>query len=222
MTVTSANKSPALHLMMGGTFDPVHVGHLRMAIELREHFAASHIHLVPCHVPPHRDTPGASSADRVRMLQAAVADEVGLVVDERELRRDAPSYTADTLADLRRELGESQPLALVLGTDAFAGIDRWHQPEAVLERAHLIVIDRPGYPLPEDGLARRWVHEHGVNDVSELKSRERGAVLQLRLSLLDISATDVRERIASGRSPRYLVPDPVWQYIRERGLYRQG
>lgn len=220
MTVTSVSDDPPLHLMMGGTFDPVHIGHLRMAIELREQLGASEVHLVPCHIPPHRSTPGATSDDRLRMLEAAVKGEAGLCVDDRELRREAPSYTVDTLLELRRELGETSALALILGTDAFAGIDRWHRPEAILDLAHLIVIDRPGYRLPQGSVAERWVRDHGVKTPAGLKSVERGRLLTMQLSLLEVSATDVRKRIASGRSPRYLVPDPVWDYIRDKGLYR--
>jgi len=142
-----------LHVLLGGTFDPVHNGHLRMAVELHELLDGARIHLMPCHRPPHREQPGASGIDRLTMLKAAVESEPGLCVDDREIRQDRVSYTAETLRQFRREHGDETPLAIVTGSDAFNSFDQWHEWMQIPEFAHIIVVNRPGYPLaPERAL----------------------------------------------------------------------
>lgn len=210
-----------LHIMMGGTFDPVHNGHLRVAVELRELLGARQLHLLPSHVPPHREQPGASAEQRLAMLRLAVSGEPGLVVDERELRRGATSYTVDTLRTLREELGPQAPIALVLGMDAFAGLPQWHEAEAIPRLAHVIVVARPDYPLDERHEAVQWLRAHEVEDAARLESRPAGYILLARPPLLTISATDIRGRVAAGRSVRYLLPEAVQEYIVQHGLYQQ-
>lgn len=214
-----------LHLMFGGTFDPVHHGHLRMAVELREAVQRetgqrSRIHLVPCHVPPHRESPGAQAQQRLEMLAAAVDQEPGLSIDRRELERPDPSYSVMTLAQLRDELGPETPLAMAIGTDSFASIDRWHRWEDIAQLAHIVVIDRPGYAIEPGTKAGQLLSLNKAASFSELLSAPSGRILPLSLSLLDISATDIRARIATGRSARYLLPDTVWRYIRDHALYQ--
>ena len=213
-----------LHLMFGGTFDPIHNGHLRMAVELREAVEIDTscqptIHLVPSHVPPHRGIPGASADQRLQMLVAAVKGEPGLEIDRRELRRVEPSYSVDTLMQLRDELGPEVPLAMAVGTDSFATIDCWHQWSKIIQLAHIIVIERPGYNLASGTEASNLLSLRRAGTVTELLAAPGGRVLPLSLSLLDISATDIRARIAAGRSPRYLLPDAVWGYISDHSLY---
>lgn len=211
-----------MHVIYGGTFDPVHHGHLRLAVELKERLGVSGIAMVPCHIPPHREAPGTSSAQRLRLLELAVSGEPGLHVDDREVVRGGASFTADTLRQLRATLGEREPLAMVVGTDAFAGFDRWRDWQAIPDIAHIIVIDRPGPGLPSDSVPARLLAERRVASVAELHHRPSGGCLWLDLPLLDISATGIRERIRTGRSPRYLLPDVVWEAIRRDGLYGAG
>lgn len=203
---------------MGGTFDPVHHGHLRMALELRERLGPAQIHMVPCQIPPHRAQPGASGEQRLAMLRAALAGEAGVVADDRELRQPGPSYTVDTLRRWRAEIGPDAPLAVMLGTDAFAGLDQWSRWEDIPELAHIIVVERPGYAVPNNSGAGRLMAERAVAREA-LWSRSCGCIWKTRLSRLDIAATDIRDRIGQGLSPRFLVPDAVWHYIREEGLY---
>lgn len=222
--VTGAAGGEVLHLMFGGTFDPVHNGHLRMAVELREvverHTSRqASIHLVPSHVPPHRDVPGADAQQRLQMLIAAIDGEPGLEIDQRELQRDRPSYSVDTLAELRNELGPHAPLAMAVGADSFATLDRWHRWSNISELAHIIVIERPGYRIDPGTEAGKLLSLGKADSVTELFSAPAGRVLTLGLSLLEISATDIRARIATGRSPRYLLPDAVWHYICDHSLY---
>lgn len=209
-----------MKVILGGTFDPIHHAHLRTAIELRELLDIEAVTLVPSHIPPHRDEPGATPEQRLSMLRVAVEGEPGLQVDERELARNTPSYTVDTLAGLRAELGEDVPLAMVVGTDSFASIDRWHQWERLLILAHIIVVQRPGYDIPETGVAGRLLAENAETTADTLKQLPAGRVWPVTLPLLDIAATAIRDHIRKGRSPRYLLPDDVLAVIRESGLYR--
>lgn len=208
-----------MHLIFGGTFDPIHHGHLRLAVELKEQLAVERVALVPCHIPPHRAQPGATSVDRLRLLSLAVADEPGLAVDNRELAREGASYTADTLRQLREELGPQVPIAMVVGTDAFATFDRWRDWRSIPGLAHIIVVDRPGAELSPDSEASALLRSRGVSSARQLHEQPYGLMLSLAPPLLDISATGIRERIVQGRSPRYLLPESVWLEIRARGLY---
>lgn len=208
-----------MHLIFGGTFDPIHHGHLRLAVELREHFDLARIALLPAHIPPHREQPGATSAERLRLLELAIEGEPGLLVDDRELGREGASYTADTLRQLRHELGEGAPLAMVVGTDAFAAFDQWHEWQAIPSLAHIIVVSRPGSELAPDSEAARLLAARAAENPSQLSTQPAGLCLALDLPLLAISATGIRARIRAGRSPRYLLPDRVWREIQRKQLY---
>jgi nicotinate-nucleotide adenylyltransferase len=210
---------PRAIALLGGTFDPVHIGHLRAAIELREQFALDAVRLVPAHVPPHRATPSVDSAARRRMVELAIADEPGLALDDRELLRGGPSYSIDTLIETRAEVGNACAVALALGEDAFAALDTWHRWRELLDHAHLVVMRRPRARLPQQGPVAELLQAHGA-PATALRDRAHGAIVMLPLPPLTVSATAIRRVIAEGRSPRYLLPDPVWHYIREHGLYR--
>ena len=208
-----------MHVIYGGTFDPVHHGHLRLAVEICDRLGVGSVSLVPCHIPPHRGQTGASADQRLAMLRLAVAEEPQLQIDDRELSREGASYTADTLRQLRAELGPKEPLAMVVGTDAFASFDQWREWQQIPELAHVIVVRRPGPALDPSGKPAQLLAERSVAGPEALHRSPSGAILQLDPPLLDISATGIRERIGDGRSPRYLLPDRVWWEIRRQGLY---
>jgi nicotinate-nucleotide adenylyltransferase len=216
---------PAPIALLGGTFDPVHYGHLRFADAVRRALGLSEVRLVPARDPPHRDSPMASAADRLAMLKLAVTEVPGLVVDDRELRRDGKSYTVDTLAGLRRDYPD-RPLLLLLGADAFRGLPSWHRWRELFDLAHLVVVERPGVdleaalPAPLPAILRERV----VAEPAILFWRPAGAILRQPIAPLDVSATAIREHIAGGAGGaemnRGLLPPAVLAYIDLHHLYR--
>ena len=206
--------------ILGGTFDPIHHGHLRLAIEMAEALDLAEVRLVPLYLPPHREPPTAPPALRLRMLDAAVADTPPLRVDDRELRRARVSYTVESLAELRGDL-PGRPLCLILGMDAFAGLEDWQRWREIIGLAHLAVAERPGSALSPSSPIQDVIDRHGVTDPSDLHRREAGCLLIRDVPALDISASAIRARIAAGRSPRHLLPDAVLDLIERNSLYRK-
>jgi len=203
----------------GGTFDPVHFGHLRTAWEVGDRLGLDEVRMLPARQPPHRDPPVAAPEQRREMLIRALAGQDRLRLDETELRRDGPSWMVDTLTALRARFGARTPLILVLGEDAFLGLPRWREPERILAQAHLAVMTRPGWGLPETGRAAEWLRERRTDRVRDLQDAPGGRIFPLEVTRLDISATRIRQLVAAGRQPRYLVPEAVLAYIEAQGLY---
>lgn len=208
--------------MLGGTFDPIHVGHLRSAVEVLAVLSLDQLHMIPAQQPPLRDKPQVSAQQRLALLKAGIGDTPGLVADGRELQRAGPSYSADTLAELRAEYGGQARLVMILGYDAFLRLAEWYQPERLFELAHLVVIARPGYSEPLPAILTELVEHRRVDSVETLMQRPGGGYLPLELpSLMAISATYIRECLARHKSVRYLLPASVEQAIEQDGLYRQ-
>jgi len=207
--------------ILGGTFDPIHHGHLRMAQEVLDATPMAELRLVPCHIPPHRDHPGASANDRVKLLQIALTQgDPRLQIDTRELDRTGPSYMVDTLLSFRETLGENVSLALILGVDAAQGLPTWSRWTQLTTLAHLIILGRPGYapawPVGlEEHLRGRW-RQHP----EELLKQPQGLAIELPVTQLDISASKIRSLLEQGQSAAYLTPEPVLAEIQRLGLYR--
>jgi nicotinate-nucleotide adenylyltransferase len=207
--------------ILGGTFDPVHNAHLRVAWEAAEMLDAE-VRLIPANVPPHRDQPIASARERAAILRAALAGQDRLALDERELRRDGPSWTIDTLIELREEIGAERPLVLLIGADAFLGLPLWHRWGELFEHAHIGVLTRPGHEiatLPTE--LRIKVASRRCADAGALASAPAGRVLPMPVTPLEISATLIRDVLASGGEPRYLLPDAVIEDPRLLAPYRR-
>jgi nicotinate-nucleotide adenylyltransferase len=204
--------------ILGGTFDPVHIGHLCVAWEASELLDAE-VHLLPASVPPHRPPPIASVDQRVAMLRAALAGQDRLQLDLRELERTGPSYSVDTLEALRAEHGE-RPLVLLMGADAFAGLPTWHRWEQLFGLAHLGVFARPGFQPTWPAALESAVDGRLADVGGDWRDRPAGCVLQLDVTPLEISATRIRHLLASGRSPRYLLPDRMFDLPGLLDVYR--
>ena len=205
--------------IFGGTFDPVHIGHLRIALEIKQQLALDDMRLLPCYLPPHRPAPGASAAQRVEMLAIALQGCPDLHMDTRELQRDKPSYTYDTLCELRAEVGEQTSLCLCMGMDSFATLDSWHNWELLLQLAHIVVVARPGWAQPTTGVLAELMQLKRA-EVASIRQQDAGAIVMLEQRLLPISATGIRAQINAGGSPQFLVPDEVWNFIRRHQLYQ--
>jgi nicotinate-nucleotide adenylyltransferase len=211
--------------IFGGTFDPVHYGHLRAAAEVRDALDLMELRLVPARDPPHRGTPSATAAHRVEMLKLALAEFPQLAIDTREIDRIGKSYTVDTLRELRNEQPD-RPLVLVVGADAFAGLPQWHRWRELPRLAHIAVVTRPGTRL-EDALhgplAELWQNRHRESKV-QLETAPAGAILTVPVTPQPISATAIRAALAQGRKEiaqvRGLLPAAVLAYIDHHQLYR--
>ena len=201
--------------VFGGTFDPVHNGHLRIALDALEALHLDHVRLIPLSQAVHREQPTTPAALRLEMLQAATAGRADLVVDERELRRDGPSYTIDTLRSLRADL-PGRALCLLLGGDAFNGFASWRDPSGILELANIAILERPGEQGPEDAAARQ-IFEH--RRVGRLGTAPAGQIVECLVTQLDIASSDIRQRLAAGRSADFLVPERVLSVIKAHRLY---
>jgi nicotinate-nucleotide adenylyltransferase len=215
--------TPTLPLMafFGGTFDPIHYGHLRPLEQLAKEIALQQIILLPNHVPPHRPQPQASAQQRLEMVRLAVANHPHWRVDDRELQVVRPSYTIDTLNALRNEYGPQQPLAFIIGQDSLLNLSSWHRWQELLAVSHLIVLARPGYqqPLPEH--LQQWLQGHQTFSAAALTATPCGNIYLADTALWDIAATTLRQRFKQGLSCHDLLPEPVECYIKTQGLYRR-
>ncbi|MBI5450938.1 MAG: nicotinate-nucleotide adenylyltransferase [Gammaproteobacteria bacterium] len=204
--------------VLGGTFDPVHYGHLRPALEVMQRCGLDELRLLPCGVPAHRAPPLASAAQRLAMLQRAIAGQPGFIIDTRELERPGPSYMVPTLLSLHQSYPDDT-LCLVLGEDAYHGLPSWHQWQRLFELSHLLVMQRPGSPLQHSTELAGRERRHRIADAGALRQMPAGGVLHCAVTQLGISASTIRHMFEQGERPRYLMPDPVIEYITSQGLY---
>lgn len=206
--------------VLGGTFDPVHNGHINLALSCHRHFGLDEVRLIPVNIPAHRPQPLASSDQRLTMLKLAIKDHAQLTIDERELHRQGISYTIDSLKSLRAELG-SQAICIILGMDAFQAFHTWHQWRLILDYAHIIVADRPGN---ESGLKqaelKSLVTERATDNISILQQIPAGSILKIDLPMLDVSASQIRSLISDNKETSHLLPVSVNDYIQSNKLYK--
>ncbi|MGH8751190.1 MAG: nicotinate-nucleotide adenylyltransferase [Burkholderiales bacterium] len=205
--------------ILGGTFDPVHYGHLALATAAAEQLKLSEVRLIPIGTPPHRAAPVASSQARVDMLRLALADKPRLRLDEREIARSGPSYTVDTLHELRRETGAARALVLLLGADAFAGLATWHRWQELFALAHIAVAQRPGTTLKNLPPVLARVFEKRRAQTPQAAS---GNIVVVEITPQDIAASNIRARLAAGKDAHDLLPATVLDYIRTNHLYTGG
>jgi len=206
--------------VLGGTFDPIHFGHLRPSLDVLQALDLREVRFIPLKVAVHRTQPLASPDLRLAMVRAALEGQTGFAVDERELGRAGRSYSYDTLVSLRREIGDREPICLLAGADAFRDFPSWRRPEGILELAHLVVLSRPGAEAAHDPSLTRWVAPRLADRPADLKGSPGGRILFQPVTQLGISATAIRRLVVRGLSPRFLLPDKVLAIIEREGLYR--
>jgi nicotinate-nucleotide adenylyltransferase len=204
--------------IFGGTFDPVHYGHLRTAFELLQALDLGEVRFIPAGQPPHRGAPSCGARHRLAMVRAAIADQPGFTVDDREVRSEEPSWTVTTLRAIRAEAPE-RPLCLIIGMDAFRGFTQWREWREIPTLAHLVIARRPGASDLGPGDLRGLLEERAAAGARDLHASPAGRILVHEGTPLEISSTALREMILAGRDPRYLLPDPVRAYIRDTGCY---
>ncbi|MGH1471744.1 MAG: nicotinate-nucleotide adenylyltransferase [Cellvibrionaceae bacterium] len=205
--------------LFGGTFDPIHFGHLRMALEFKQQLGLDEMRLVPCHKPPHRQLPMANAKHRASMVEEALKNCPDLTIDLCELENPEPSYSVHTLQHLRKALGENVSLCLAMGMDSLVGLQSWYQWEEILKLAHIIVASRPSYDAPLSGNLSEYIDQHKA-DKEVLSKKTHGSIIIRQLSLLPISSTDIRAGFTKNESPQFLLPDSVLSYIHANQLYQ--
>ena len=207
--------------ILGGTFDPVHLGHVGLAEDVYRHCKMSEVRLIPLYTPPHREMPVASPEQRLNMLRLATVNSPGLIIDERELERKGVSYSVDTLRSLRLEDGEV-PLCMVMGADAFLSFHNWKDWQEISSLAHLVVINRPGASInPGNEELADFYQNTYTENVKRLHQRPAGYTLVLQLPERHISSTFVRENIDKEKNVKKLLHEDVYCYIKREGLYHQ-
>ena len=206
--------------IFGGTFDPIHFGHLRTAFELLQALLLTEMLFMQAVNPPHRDTTVADAEQRLAMVIAATQGQHGFVVDDREIRRTGLSYSVDTMRTLRTDFPD-RSLCLIVGMDAFLGLPKWHQWRELLELAHLVVAHRPGWRAPSMGPLGELLVDRGTGRIGDLHESKAGCIYIHAVTQLEISSTEVRKLIALGRDPRYLMPDAVREIIESSGCYKR-
>ena len=204
--------------IFGGTFDPVHYGHLRSALEVKEIFGLTEVRLIPSAHPPHREQPAATALMRLHMLELSIKNQPGLIIDTRELNRHGASYMVDTLSSLRQEF-KDEPLLLFIGSDAFNHLKTWHRWQHLFDYAHIVVMTRPGFKIQN---LDEFFKAKLATGITELAHNLTGKLYFQQITQLDISATAIRNMIAKQQNPGFLLPDAVINYIRQCKLYQRN
>jgi nicotinate-nucleotide adenylyltransferase len=206
--------------ILGGTFDPVHSGHLRLAIEFYERLDLAEVRLIPLNMPPHRESPRANSEQRLAMLKIAIKNISGLTIDECELHREEVSYTIDTVSAVRKQAGDTS-ICLLMGMDAFNTMPFWHRWEELLDQVHIVIADRPTDDIAKDPNMTVFFNTHSVDDISHLHNTPAGNIYKIDIPVLDISASQIRNIISSGMDASCLLPEKVLDFIKTNNLYQQ-
>jgi nicotinate-nucleotide adenylyltransferase len=221
--------------IFGGSFDPPHFGHIRSVMGLLENFDFQEIRLIPCQLSPHKDSVHASAAHRWQMLSLLCANHEKLIADDRELKHQTssyispdapsstPSYTIDTLLELRKEYGEKQSLVLIIGMDTFLAFCKWRRYEEILSLCHILLLQRPGYSLDDGQLGeceKIYFDSNNTKDIEILSSHPCGKIYESELKEVNVSSTVIRKSISEGQSPKFMLPGNIWNYIRRNKLYK--
>ena len=213
-------QKPSGVAIMGGTFDPIHNGHLRTAVEILDRYGFAQLRLVPCYQPVHKTQPSVTAEQRLAMVQMAVSSDPRLSVDRREIDRTGPSYSLDTLRSIRAEIGPHEPLVMVLGMDSFLSLPTWHGWQELINYAHIFVVSRPGWEPDLISELSEFCENYRAASPLELQCAPAGLVCLETLTPLGISSSLIRALCRQQASIAYLLPEPVQTYIQQHQLYR--
>lgn len=205
--------------LLGGTFNPIHFGHLNLANCLVDYLHVESVRMIPCAIPPHRETPSVSAEQRLAMLQLAIDDHPLLTSDDLELRKSTPSYSIETVQQIRQQVGEETPLFFCIGMDSLLTIDSWHHWQQLLDYCHLAICPRPGYKLPIKGHLAEWIEQNLCDDIERVKTLAQGCLHLCKIPLKDISSTAIRDSIKCAQSIDHLTPKSVVNFITKHSLY---
>lgn len=206
--------------ILGGTFDPVHHGHMHMAQALITQYAFDEIRFLPCHIPAHRENPATRIHDRIEMLHLALEQLPYCHVDLLEINRGGVSYMADTLKDLKT-IYPSDHLVFMLGMDAYNHLNTWHRWPTLLNHANMVVMPRPGHTRGCQSWQQAYCAEHETSDITDLRTHQAGQLFFAQTPERNVSATEIRKHIHAHTVTPEEVPTPVWQYIQDKKLYLQ-
>ncbi len=206
--------------ILGGSFDPIHFGHIKPCLELAEKFHLSCIRLIPCKVSPFKDDTHASAQHRWNMVSMVAANSELFVADARELERHSPSYTLDTLLEISRETAPHTTLFWIMGEDALQQFPDWHMPEKIMQCCHILVMRRPGFRLARETKNTQWLSRYLCEDITQLEKKDYGHIFITETQMFDISSTQIRATLQAGQQPRYMLPGNVWNYIKRHHLYQ--
>lgn len=207
--------------ILGGSFDPIHFGHIKPCIELAEKFQLSSVKLIPCKVSPFKDTTFASAQHRWNMISIITASSELFEADAIELERESPSYTYQTVKQISQDVSANTQLFWIMGEDALPGFPGWYQAEKIMQLCHVLVMRRSTQSNPPDTQAMQWLTNYLVEDISVLNENHAGNIYITDTEMYDISSTQIRDTLQLGQQPRYLLPGGVWNYIKRNQLYQQ-
>lgn len=207
--------------ILGGSFDPIHFGHIKPALELARDYQLDKVCLLPCKVSPFKENTYATSKQRWDMVSMIASNSDVFVADARELQRDAPSYTYTTLCELSQEIGDNYKLFWLLGADALNDFPQWYKADEIMQFCHVLVLRRPGYTLSADKKKMDWLNQFICEDIKQLESQNCGHIYLTETEMLNISSTKIRTMIHNGEQPKYMLPGGVWNYIKRNNLYEQ-
>ncbi|MGV3346345.1 nicotinate-nucleotide adenylyltransferase [Enterobacteriaceae bacterium LUAb1] len=214
-------ETSSLLALFGGTFDPIHYGHLKSVTALAQEMGLQQVILLPNNVPPHRPQPKASAVQRVKMIELAIADLPLFTLDTRELQQQTPSYTVHTLEQLRFQQGPQQPLAFIIGQDSLLTLHTWYRWQDLLSLCHLLVLKRPGYPLEmKNHRLQQWLHQHRACDITQLNQSPAGYIWLANTPMIDISASEIRKQYHQGGGSNHYLPQAIQDYINNHDVYR--
>ncbi len=206
--------------IFGGSFDPIHFGHIKSILALLEHYNFDHVRLIPCQQSPLKDKIYASAQQRWDMLNLVTRSNEKLIADARELKRQGPSYTIDTLREIRGEFGLQTSLVLIIGIDAFLNFCKWYKYDEILSLGHIMLLQRPGYILPNSGCENELFNEHVTDEIDHISNAANGKIYLSNEEKIEISSTIIRQCISESRQPKYMLPGTVWNYIIRNNLYK--